>query len=541
MKLIDGATGEIGLRVSTVVFVLLIAVAAIISCLFIVTYPLNIAAAGDGINYLRMMILRESNLIHASGGPFIVASLLELMGVTAPVNELDTPNLFKVLLAQHAIHFTILAVSFWMCVRSFGIVAGGILLLAWAINVPFLSSVTSTLPDWLLGDLIGLATVLCAVAYVSDQNFLKAGAYLTASFVLVWAFLVKYNAALFVAMLLALILTEAASWRWRLIVTGGCAAIVACVVALYVQLFHLPTTGTTDLNYDHAWILIISVGKSLKPSNGIDTQRWIALNAILPPSYDQARAYRNVTDIAPPEILSKYRARYEQIMQLSETELRDFINQNPLPPTFNVDASAIPLYYYVGLREKVFLEYLAANPITHIQKVLQETFTHSPASEATPIIPFPHRMGVLEPGKSLANSFRELKGATNFSSHYWSPDLIVWWPGAQLFEWLNNLLPMKVIETMALMVGFAGVLCSPSVRIKKLSAVIVAMWFIYTWSCLFIDHVIFKEFVAIWPFTSFMLAIGVSSLVGLGCRRYRRARHGRARETDREGFVPAGS
>jgi hypothetical protein len=547
MRLIGDATGDMEVRVSTVVVVLLIAVAATVSCLFIVTYPLNIAGAGDAITYLRMMISRESNLIHASGGPFIVGSLLRMLGATAPANELDTPYLFEVLLTQHAIHFAILSVCFWMCVRCFGIVAGGILLLAWTINVAFLSSVTSTLPDWLLGDLICLATMLCAVAYLSDRQLLKAGAYLSASFVLVWAFLVKYNAAVFVAMLLALILTEAASWRWRLIVMGGCAAIFACVVTLYVYFFHLPSTGTTDLNYDHAWILIMPVGDSLKPSNGINTQRWIALNAILPPSYDQAKAYRNITDIAPPEILSQYRARYEQIMQLSETELRDFINQHPLPPAFNVDASAIPLYYYVGLREtdqlgvKVFLEYLAANPITHIKKALQATFTHSPASEATPIIPFPHRMGVLEPGRNLANSFRELKGAMNFSSHYWSPDLIVWWPGTQFFEWLNNLLPMKAIETIALMVGFAGILSSPSARGRRLSAVIVAMWFIFTWSCLFIEHMIFKEFVAIWPFTSFMLAIGIGSLVGLGSRRYREARHGRARETDRERFASAKS
>jgi hypothetical protein len=375
--------------------------------------------------------------------------------------------------------------------------------------------------------LICLATVLCAAAYVSDRKFLKAGAYLGASFVLVWAFLVKYNAAIFVAMLLALILSEAASWRWRLIVTGGCAAIFACVVALYVQFFHLPSTGTTDLNYDHAWVLMYPVGKSLKPSNGINTQRWIALNAILPPNYDAGHAFRNVTDIAPPEELSKYRDRYEQIMQLSETELRDFINNNPLPPTFNVYESAIPLYYYVGLREtdelgiKVFLEYLAANPITHMEKVLQGKFTITPASAAYPIIPLPDRMWNLAPGKNLANSFREIEGEMNFSNQYWSPELIVWWPGAQFFEWLNDRLPLKAIETIALMVGFAGVLCSPSIRVKKLSAVIVAMWFIYVMFCWFLGFMRFKEFAAIWPFTSFMLAIGTSQVALVISRRGR--------------------
>jgi hypothetical protein len=534
MRLIDDATDEIGVRVSTVLFVLLIAVAATISCMFIITYPLNTAGAGDAVTYLRMMISGNSNLIHASGGPFIVASLLQLTGITGPLRELitgysvlgltpplmelDTAYLFDVLLAQYAIHFTIISVSLWMCVRCFGIFAGGVLLLAWTINVAFLSNVTSTLPDWLLGDMICLATVLCAAAYVSDRKFLKAAAYLGASFVLVWAFLVKYNAAIFVAMLLALILSEAASWRWRLIVTGCCAAIFASVVALYVQFVHLPSTGTTDLNYDHAWVLMIPVGQSLKPSNGINTQRWIALNAILPPFYNAGHAYRNVNDIAPPEELSKYRDRYEQIMQMSETELRDFINKNPLPPTFDVYSSAIPLYYYVGLREtdelgiKVFLEYLAANPITHIKKVLQRTFTITPASEAFPIVPLPNRMGKLEPGKNLANSFREVKGAMNYSYHYWSPELIVWWPGAQFFEWLNGLVPIKVIETIALMVGFAGVLCSPSIRVKKLSAVIVAMWFIYVMVCWSLGLVRFKEFAGIWPFTCFMLAIGTSQV-----------------------------
>jgi hypothetical protein len=85
--------------------------------------------------------------------------------------------------------------------------------------------------------------------------------------------------------------------------------------------------------------------------------------------------------------------------------------------------------------------------------------------------------------------------------------------GGQFFEWLNDLLRAKVIETIALMAGLAGVLCSPSARGRKLSTVIVAMWFIFVMSCQFIGAMRFKEFVAIWPFTSFMLAIGVSQLV----------------------------
>jgi hypothetical protein len=472
---------------------------------------------------------------------------LRLLGVTAPANQLDTDYLFKVLLAQYAIHFAILSACFWMCVRLFGTVAGAVLLLAWIINVPFLSNVTSTLPDWFLGELVLLAMMLCAAAYLSDRSFLKASCYLSASFFLVWAFLVKYNAAVFIAMPLTLILIEAASWRWRLIVMGSCAAIFACVVALYVQFFHFPSTGTRDLNYDHAWIFVASMGDSLDPANGINTQRWIALSAIIPPSYDKAAAYRNITDIAPPEILSQYRARYEQIMQFSEPELRDFINQNSLPPTFKVWASAIPLYYYIGLREidqlgtKVFLEYFLANPVMLIRTVLQKTITQTPASQAFPIIPLPNALWGLEPGKNLANSFRELKGTMNFAEHYRSPELIVWWPGVKFFEWLNKLVQVKVIETTAILLGFAGVLCSPSARGKKLSAVIVAMWFIFVMSCHFIQTMRFKELAAIWPFTSFMAAVGVGSLVSLGSRRYREIRHARARETDRERFVSAQS
>ena len=252
-------------------------------------------------------------------------------------------------------------------------------------------------------------------------------------------------------------------------------------------------------------------------------------------------------DAGPPEVVAQYRPRYEQIMQFSETELLDFINKNPLPPTFNVYASAIPLYFYVGLKEtdqlgiKVFLEYLAANPVAHMKKVLQRTFTNPPASEAFPTIPFPDRMGKLEPGKNLANSFREINGALNYSYHYWSPELIVWWPGAQFFEWLNNRLPMRVIEIIALVVGFVCVLFSPSARVKKLSAVIIAMWFIYVMFCWFIGLMRFKEFVGIWPFTSFMLAIGISQLASRGGRLYRQARHGRARETDRERLAPVES
>src|SRR4051794_2996004 len=58
---------------------------------------------------------------------------------------------------------------------------------------------------------------------------------------------------------------------------GGCGAIFAAIVVLYVQLFHLLSTGTTDLNYDHAWILINPVADGVgpggsKPVAGVDPE-----------------------------------------------------------------------------------------------------------------------------------------------------------------------------------------------------------------------------------------------------------------------------
>jgi hypothetical protein len=540
------------ISVPTAVLLFLSALIVIFFGLFIITYPLNIWGYGDGPNYLRMILLRESNLMHASGGPFIIGSLLKLLGTTMPAGAQYTPDfLFKILLAQYAVHSTILFVSVFICVRTFGFFAGAILLLVWATSVSSLAFVSSTLPDGLVGDLICLMTMFCLAGYLSDRASLKAAAYLSASFLLAWAFLVKYNAAPFGAMLLAFILIESATWRWRLIVLGGCGAIFAAIVVLYVQLFHLPTTGTTDLNYDHAWILLnpVADGKNLdfnpaangmdpnglNPSNGINTQRWIALSAIVPPSYEMAGAYRTITDISTPEIRSKYRAQYQQIMQLSESELREFIDRHPLPPTFNVHPSAVPLYYYIGLREtdqlgiKVFLEFVAANPVTYAKKVLLNTFMHPPASTSFAMVPFPHRMFDLKNEKVFGNSFVELTGTLTEKSIYSSPNAIVWWPGARFFEWLDNHLRPSVIEKIALAVGLAAIFCSPSSRGRRLSALLLAMWVVYATFCHFVFYMRFKEAVLIWPFTSLILAIGLRHLA-LALSALKRRKHPDASE-----------
>jgi hypothetical protein len=279
----------------------------------------------------------------------------------------------------------------------------------------------------------------------------------------------------------------------------------------------------------------------LSPSNGINTQRWIALSAIVPPSYDKAGAFRTITDIAPPELLSEYRARYHQIMQLSESELQEFIDRHPLPPTFNVHPSAVPLYYYIGLREtdqlgiKVFLEFVAAHPVTYAKKVLLNTFMQPPASTSFVMVPFPHRMFDLKPEKVLGNSFVELKGTVTAETVYSSPSSIVWWPGTRFFEWLDNHLQSSEIEKIALAVGLAAIFCSPSGRGRRLSALLLGMWFVYSMFCHFVFYMRFKEAVLIWPFTSLMLAIGLRHLA-LALSALRRRKHPDASEKILDGL-----
>lgn len=526
---------------------MLLSIAAGFSLVFIATYPINIAASGDGPNYLRMLMLGESNLIHASGGPFIVGSVLHLLGIEAPVYEIfsfrslfeGSPTyLFAVLLAQHAIHFAILTASFLWCARSFGVFAAGVLLLVWATNLASLGNVSSVAPEWLMGDLICLVVVLCAVAYVSDRKAIKAGAYLSAAFLLAWAYLVKYNAAPFVIVLAAAILTEAASWRWRLIVAGGSLAIAASVVALYIQFFHFPSAGTTDLNYDHAWVLVLRAGHGMTPpglnaANGINTQRWIALSVVLPPNYGVAGAYRHVADIGPHEIVEQFRPSYDEIMRMSRADLQEFIDRNPLPPTFDVNVSAIPLYYYVGLKKTdhlgiaVFWEFVAADPVSYIKEVLVNTFSVTPASRMFAILPLPFQMWGLEEGSILANSFLELKG--DYNVNYWSPNLIVWRPGVQFFGWIATHVRPSMIELIALIAGFGGIVCSSSARDRRLIAIIVGGWFAFSVFSNLVGLVRFKEGIAIWPYTSFMLAIGLAQVASC---LYRRARQRRSKPDD---------
>ena len=93
---------------------------AVTTVLFIMTYPLNIGQY-DAVKYLRMMLAYQSNLIYASGYPFLFHHLLSLFTELPPDQALfvETPDsvmpgfLFKLLIANHAIHLIIVASVSW--------------------------------------------------------------------------------------------------------------------------------------------------------------------------------------------------------------------------------------------------------------------------------------------------------------------------------------------------------------------------------------------------------------------------------------------
>jgi hypothetical protein len=133
-----------------------------------------------------------------------------------------------------------------------------------------------------------------------------------------------------------LLLTEPVSWKTRFATATTSSAAFAAVVVTYTLLFHMPTTGTITLNHDRGWLLPLglaekSVDADLEKSDGIDALRLRALIAELPSGRERAAAYRNLSDIALPEIRAWYRPIYDRIMAMTEPELIEFVASHRPP------------------------------------------------------------------------------------------------------------------------------------------------------------------------------------------------------------------
>jgi hypothetical protein len=521
------------------IFAATLALWLILTALFVVTYPLN--TAGDAMNYAVMTLNLQSNVMHASGYPFVIGHLLRLIepqpeaaaralwDPTGPADAAQMATLLKLLLVQHSVHAGVVVGCALVLLRSLGPLVAVTVVVFWGMSTFFMSAVSTAFPEWLQGDALIVTACLCAVGFFSDSTRKKMLAYVAAGGVLGLAFVVKYNSILFVLIFLAFLFFETMPWRLRGWTALGCAGAFALVAALHFFSFHYPTTRATRLNYDGGWVLITRLetafgNDAIEGSSGIATLRYRALVRVIPPDYKFAHAFWSLDDVAPADIRAPYRAEYDRIMTMPAAELVELIDRHPRPADFRLWLSVIPLYHYIGLKEadelgtKVYLEFVRDNPLRFAGAVARTVAGTSLSGKARLLVPLDPAAAGLQPTTALASGYVGYLPAPRkspVSVPYWSPRLLLWQPGLRLFNAVHALRPRPYLELAAYVVVLAGIVFRRGDREKRFITAIALALACYVVASNAVVSFRFKEAHAAWPLACLLWAVAFKWVVEL--------------------------
>jgi hypothetical protein len=510
----------------TLVLFIAVLCVAFVRVLYILTYPLN-NDGGDTSNYYYMLINGTTNLIHASGYPFLVGEIARF--IVGP-GEVSSPAYsFAVLAIQHSIEVVTLGAAAFVVRKIFGIVTALIFLLLAGCSVFAMSWTTAVYPEWLQGCLL-LITLCLVVAAISCNSLLpKFLLYVLASLAFAWAFLAKYNSGVFLPLFLISLVAE-----YRAI--GGKAAwfVLAPLPALasvfaFVVNVHLPSSGTKALHLDAGWVLTTGLPDALLNDPGPYALQWLALSATVPPAYNRARAWRRIND--PPQpgeeaAVEKYKAEYLRLSRLSPAELKAFLSEHPLPKEFILGNSAIPIYEFIGLEAgdklgtKVFIEYVTHHPIFVIQRAIRKSLTYALTDLAYSLVPGGSDGLVVAPGVKLASGF-VLYSSTMIASttrYHSSPAMLFWEPGNALFNAMLEWWPGRLIEFGCCALSLIWALAVTIHRRRlTLGPGIVFTLAIALPALVVVSNIILefrdKEVRALWPLACLFWAVGIGSIV----------------------------
>jgi hypothetical protein len=424
------------------------AVAIAARLLFLVTLPLN-DVGGDASNYLGMLRDGTSSLVHAGGYPFLIGLPFRIDVVQRLLDAAPGAFSYAVLFTQHALDFAALVVAFVVVSRIFGRLTGALALLFAGTNFQSLGATSSVYPEWLQADLLILYLAALYYAHGRRAYGTKIGSYALAGFVFAWCILVKFNAAPIAFVAVAAVLFDSLTLIRKTQALLAFSLALAVVMVPYVALHHRPSTGTSKLTEDAAWVLLTRIetayGNVLDPSNGLDTRRWLALSRVLPRSYEFAGpGMFSHVDAVPQTVRAPYRARFGHLLTAPDTSLQPILSNSELPQGFVVGLSPIPVAYYLGLPEsdglgvKVALEAVRAQPARYAS-VVRSDFVHALRSWPR-YAPFPESVAMLDQfsvtvQQRLSLGYVRVNQRPDFPSvpfSYTTP--ILWWPGVQAID-----------------------------------------------------------------------------------------------------------
>lgn len=510
-------------------------VAVLINVIFFLTYPINVGQS-DNPTYLSMIIFGNSDLMQASGYPATVHLLAHrLLPILPPVNlphmlpsDIGPGWYYRLQTLQLLLHLALFFISIFLCAKIFSKSASAILTLGWGCNILFISNVDATAPEWLQADTLILSVLLHAYSRKLRAKK-KVLVYCLAAGVFALASLIKPNSLIFAICLVAFLLFDNESWRFKALQLAGSVAIFVFVTSAYARTYHYKSTGTTQLNFDHAWVMTASLPDGYVSASpealGLNSLRWAVLVRVTPPDYFRAGAVNNIRYGPPADLGRQFAGQLDRISHMSREELLQFVRARPLPPTYSQWASAVPLYYYYGLEKTdalgsdVYFESLQSHPWFYIKKIADSLKTFLlyglKGIQTFPTFADPIGLKFLPPDFN-ASFFGKSRlvpppDNTRYFLQYYNPVEMVSFYGVKLIQWINAVTAASILYIALDLIALPGFfrLKPDFKRITAFSLLVALLAFISASGMLL--GLRQKELIAITPLYFLLLSIGLVS------------------------------
>jgi dolichol-phosphate mannosyltransferase len=441
--------------------------------LFVKTYPLN-DLGGDTPGYVYMMMQRRSSLCAAPGYPFLAGLPLSIGSVSQLAFRHGHAFRSTLLFMQHAFDVLCLAVLMGVLARVYNRRTAVIAVAIAGLSLQGMGVTSSAYPEWLQGDLLILAISFALLAWRSAVFARKAFWYSMAFGAFTWAYLVKFNAALVLPVLLLVMALEKIPWKARARLLAIAAAFAFFNYAVFLGLYHRPKTGTTALSYDHSWVLMARLSEvydgRLPHPQGIATKRWLALSAVLPPNYEYASIgpFENVNAV-PAEVRRPYRAVADRILNADHKTLDEILRTHPLPAKFTLNMSSIPISWFVGLKEsdelgvQVFFESVRHSPRAFAASTVRGAAMALRESTAYPIFPTKANVALFNESV-IPEGGRRLRLVQQVSqaAPYRYTDSVIWAPGFAFFSAWEQIPRLHRMWVALVAIGFLAALIAGS-------------------------------------------------------------------------------
>jgi hypothetical protein len=398
------------------------------------------------------MIESKSNLIHASGYPFLFGLPWRLiLEPTHGEKIANYPiyNQYLIILSQHLFAVFVLAYYHRFIRTLLGSFVANATTLLYGLDPVVAGATNSFSPEWFQGAIFMLLLCISYVAFTRKSYTHKLIYYGIMSALFTWCYLVKYNALLALPIFIIILLLDNISILRKAGVAALSGTIAAAILFSYIAFFHRPSTGTADLNYDHAWVLQQKAGDfvprgNVDPEAGTASKQLAILYTLLPQDNKSYHAFWNANFI-DSSIADPLREKYAYLLHANADAINAIYRRiGPLedvPLRFSWFSTAI----YLSMSEadklgvRVFAEHVAKYPLQYINNVFQMTlnrlnnwvhFRYYPLSKDL--------TGKLPLKWGYVNfSFPRDKPPSNFS--FWYSKGNVWAPGVWIVSIIDGL------------------------------------------------------------------------------------------------------